>query len=409
MKRLLSICLSLCIMVSVFVSFDITASAKTTMKKTTVSVSNTSSGVNVSWKKVSGAKSYKVYRKAPGAKKYSAVKSTNNKTVKYLDKKVSVGKKYSYQVVAVNGKTKTTSKAKSIVRLLAPKNVKAQAYVKNTDCTVDYSNIIGGNFDDDSPYSVSGIKLTWTKSKGATKYDIYNKFNNQKYYYKVASTKNVSTYIDEQTYDAGTYYYKIVARNGSSTSAYSTVKKIVYVPNVTVSATAVTSGMKVQWDTADGCDGYKLYRSPNGKNGTYSLVSKFDKNKDSYLDKNVQLGKTYYYMIVAYKGSANSVGMTVKAKYQAAMTINVNVGETNDSIKKEVEATLKVFNKESDTKMTFEEFSSMFKIVSQNSSIATVSSDYIITGVSKGTTKAKAQVSLLGMTEEVGFILINVK
>ena len=66
MKRLLSICLSLCIMVSVFVSFDITASAKTTLKKTTVSVSNISSGVNVSWKKVSGAKSYKVYRKASG-------------------------------------------------------------------------------------------------------------------------------------------------------------------------------------------------------------------------------------------------------------------------------------------------------------------------------------------------------
>ena len=88
MKRLLSICLSLCIMVSVFVSFDITASAKTTLKKTTVSVSNTSSGVNVSWKKVSGAKSYKVYRKASGAKKYSVVKKTNSKTVKYLDKKV---------------------------------------------------------------------------------------------------------------------------------------------------------------------------------------------------------------------------------------------------------------------------------------------------------------------------------
>ena len=95
MKRLLSICLSLCIMVSVFVSFDITASAKTTMKKTTVSVSNISSGVNVSWKKVSGAKSYKVYRKASGAKKYSVVKKTNSKTVKYLDKKVSAGKTYS--------------------------------------------------------------------------------------------------------------------------------------------------------------------------------------------------------------------------------------------------------------------------------------------------------------------------
>ena len=104
MKRLLSVCLSLCIMVSVFVSFDITASAKTNLKKTTVSVSNTSSGVNVTWKKVSGAKSYKLYRKASGAKKYSVVKKTNNKTVKYLDKKVSAGKTYSYQVVAVKGK-----------------------------------------------------------------------------------------------------------------------------------------------------------------------------------------------------------------------------------------------------------------------------------------------------------------
>ncbi|HBI53533.1 MAG TPA: hypothetical protein DDY36_01005, partial [Ruminococcaceae bacterium] len=103
MKRLLSVCLSLCIMVSVFVSFDITASAKTNLKKTTVSASNISNGINVSWKKVSGAKSYKVYRKASGAKKYSVVKKTNSKTVKYLDKKVSAGKTYSYQVVAVKG------------------------------------------------------------------------------------------------------------------------------------------------------------------------------------------------------------------------------------------------------------------------------------------------------------------
>ena len=48
MKRLLSVCLSLCIIVSVFVSFDITASAKTNLKKTTVSASNISNGINVS-------------------------------------------------------------------------------------------------------------------------------------------------------------------------------------------------------------------------------------------------------------------------------------------------------------------------------------------------------------------------
>ena len=136
MKRLLSVCLSLCIMVSVFVSFDITASAKTNLKKTTVSASNISNGINVSWKKVSGAKSYKLYRKASGAKKYSVVKKTNSKTVKYLDKKVSAGKTYSYQVVAVKGKETSKSKTKSITRLLAPKNVKVQSYASKTDCTL---------------------------------------------------------------------------------------------------------------------------------------------------------------------------------------------------------------------------------------------------------------------------------
>ena len=171
MKRLLSVCLSLCIMMSVFVSFDITASAKTNLKKTTVSASNISNGINVSWKKVSGAKSYKVYRKASGAKKYSVVKKTNNKTVKYLDKKVSAGKTYSYQVVAVKGKDYSKSKTKSITRLLAPKNVKVQSYVKN-NYYVDksYIDIDSAKLFVDDPgepdNNVMGVKITWTKSKG---------------------------------------------------------------------------------------------------------------------------------------------------------------------------------------------------------------------------------------------------
>lgn len=408
MKRLLSVCLSLCIMVSVFVSFDITASAKTTIKKTTVSVSNAASGVNVSWKKVSGAKSYKVYRKAPGAKKYSAVKTTNNKTVKYLDKKVSAGKTYSYQVVAVNGKTKSTSKAKSIVRLLAPKNVKAQAYVKNTDCSMDYSDLLGNSSYDDYDFNVRGIRLTWTKSKGANKYDIYAKEGNSKKYSKIDTVGNVSSYVDEEAYDVGNYYYKVVARKNTSTSASSAVKKIYYVPETEVMALPLTGGTSVQWSTVSGCDGYKLYRSPNGKKGTYSLIDKFAKNKSSYLDKSAnQLGKTYYYQIVVYKGSTNSIGMTVKSKYQAGATINVGVGKTDDTIKKLVQQEIK----ESGGDLTMKDYQEYFKITPQNTGIATISSDFVVTGVKQGTTKAKIQVQIpmIGVTQELGFILINVK
>lgn len=409
MKRLLSVCLSLCIMVSVFVSFGITASAKTTLKKTTVSVSNTSSGVNVSWKKVSGAKSYKLYRKASGAKKYSVVKKTNNKTVKYLDKKVSAGKTYSYQVVAVKGKETSKSKTKSITRLLAPKNVKVQSYVKN-NYYVDkgYMDIDSAKLFVDNPgepdNNVMGVKITWTKSKGANKYDIYRKVGNGKLS-KIKTTGNTSYFVDENLYDVKTCYYRVVARRNNSTSAVSATRKITYVEPTDISAMALTKGMYINWSKNDGCDGYKLYRSTNGKYGNYTLISKLSKNKSSYTDTKVEMNKTYYYKIVTYKGSANSVAMLTKAQYKGVMTVNVNVGATDESIKKSFEQAIK----QTGGMIIFDQLKAMLKITSLDESIATVSDDYVVTGVSAGQVKAKVQVSMLGMNEEIGFVQINVK
>ena len=409
MKRLLSVCLSLCIMVSVFVSFDITASAKTNLKKTTVSASNISNGINVSWKKVSGAKSYKVYRKASGAKKYSVVKKTNNKTVKYLDKKVSAGKTYSYQVVAVKGKDYSKSKTKSITRLLGPKNVKVQSYVKN-NYYVDksYIDIDSAKLFVDDPgepdNNVMGVKITWTKSKGANKYDIYRKVGNGKLS-KIKTTGNVSYFIDENLYDVKTCYYRVVARRNNSTSAVSVTRKITYVEPTDISAMALTKGMYIDWSKNDGCDGYKLYRSTNGKYGNYTLISKLSKNKSSYTDTKVEMNKTYYYKIVTYKGSANSVAMLTKAQYKGVMTVNVNAGATDDSIKKSFEQAIK----QTGGMITFDQLKSVLKITSLDESIATVSDDYVVTGVSAGQVKAKAQVSMLGMNEEIGFVQINVK
>ena len=154
----------------------------------------------------------------------------------------------------------------------------------------------------------------------------------------------------------------------------------------------------------DRCGGYKIYRSPNGKTGTYSLVNTAEKNKIKWVDKNVHLGKTYYYKIVVYKGSLNSVGMTVKAKYKADETINVKVGKTNDYIKKEAQKVVK----ETEDNITMKDLISMVKITPLNTKVAKVSSDFVITGVSKGSTKAKVILTYFGMSEEAGFILINV-
>ena len=420
MKRLLSVCLSLCIMVSVFVSFDITASAKTNLKKTTVSASNTSSGVNVSWKKVSGAKSYKVYRKASGAKKYSALKSTNNKTVKYLDKKVSAGKTYSYQVVAVKGKETSKSKAKSITRLLAPKNVKVQSYVKN-NYYVDksYIDIDSAKLFVDDPgkpdNNVMGVKITWTRSKGANKYDIYRKIVGGKFE-KIKTTGNTSAYVDEDIYyiddDSYSYkvkkcYYKVVARRSKSTSSSSTVRKITYIDPMKVSTESYASGMFLGWGfSVNECiDGYKIYRSTNGKNGKYSLIAKLSKNTLEFTDKNVEFNKTYYYKMVAYKGSLNSVAIITKTQYKPMKTVNVSVGATDDSVKKSFEKAIKRSDL-GDT--TVDDLKPYLRFTSLNKKIATISRDFVVTGVSKGQVKAKFDLLLDDKSYEAGFILINV-
>ena len=418
MKRLLSVCLSLCIMMSVFVSFDITASAKTNLKKTTVSASNISNGINVSWKKVSGAKSYKVYRKASGAKKYSVVKKTNNKTVKYLDKKVSAGKTYSYQVVAVKGKDYSKSKTKSITRLLAPKNVKVQSYVKN-NYYVDksYIDIDSAKLFVDDPgepdNNVMGVKITWTKSKGANKYDIYRKIVGGKFE-KIKTTGNTSAYVDEDIYyiDDDSYkvkkcYYKVVARRSKSTSSSSTVRKITYIDPMKVSTESYASGMFLGWGySVNECiDGYKIYRSTNGKNGKYSLIAKLSKNTLEFTDKNVEFNKTYYYKMVAYKGSLNSVAIITKTQYKPMKTVNVSVGATDDSVKKSFEKAIKRSDL-GDT--TVDDLKPYLRFTSLNKKIATISRDFVVTGVSKGQVIAKFDLLLDDKSYEAGFILINV-
>ena len=418
MKRLLSVCLSLCIMVSVFVSFDITASAKTNLKKTTVSASNISNGINVSWKKVSGAKSYKVYRKASGAKKYSVVKKTNNKTVKYLDKKVSAGKTYSYQVVAVKGKETSKSKTKSITRLLAPKNVKVQSYVKN-NYYVDksYIDIDSAKLFVDDPgepdNNVMGVKITWTKSKGANKYDIYRKIVGGKFE-KIKTTGNTSAYVDEDIYyidddscKVKKCYYKVVARRSKSTSSSSTVRKITYIDPRKVSTESYASGMFLGWGSSfnECIDGYKIYRSTNGKNGKYSLIAKLSKNTLEFTDKNVEFNKTYYYKMVAYKGSLNSVAIITKTQYKPMKTVNVSVGATDDSVKKSFEKAIKRSDL-GDT--TVDDLKPYLRFTSLNKKIATISRDFVVTGVSKGQVKAKFDLLLDDKSYEAGFILINV-
>lgn len=78
---------------------------------------NVSLGIRLEWKKTTGAGGYYIYRKTGNGayKKIATVKGA--KKVTYTDKKVTNKKKYTYKVIAYNGKSAGTAKnTKSLTR-----------------------------------------------------------------------------------------------------------------------------------------------------------------------------------------------------------------------------------------------------------------------------------------------------
>ncbi len=164
------------------------------------SVSNTTSGVKITWGKVSGAEKYRVYYKtgSGGWKKLTDTTGTS-----YTWKKAKSGTKYSFTVrcVSKDGKKTVSSydtKGKSLTYLAAPKVSKV-------------AKVTGG------------IKITWGKVSGAAKYRIFYKTGNGGWK-KLVDVKGTSyTWKKAKSGTKYSFTVRCISANGKSyTSAYNT-------------------------------------------------------------------------------------------------------------------------------------------------------------------------------------------
>lgn len=80
-----------------------------------VSAKNGNSGIRVSWKKITGARGYYVYRKTGNGswKKIGDIRSANR--VYYIDKKAKTGNRYRYTVRAYSGRIKSKFKSTKVI------------------------------------------------------------------------------------------------------------------------------------------------------------------------------------------------------------------------------------------------------------------------------------------------------
>ncbi len=170
----------------------------------TVSISRVSGKAKLSWKAISGATKYWVYRSTDG-KNYTRVISTTK--LSYTDSKSKSGTKYYYKVQAIAVVNNTNvgsafSAIKTITTTLAKPTVK-----------ITTSN--------------GKPKLSWSKVTGADKYYIYRSTDGKTFKYYTSTTK--LTYTNTGAKKGTKYYYKVKAVRTADTkanSAYSAVVSI---------------------------------------------------------------------------------------------------------------------------------------------------------------------------------------
>ena len=156
---------------------------------------NESTGIKLSWNKVGGARSYKIYKRI-GTGKYTCIKTASSTTFTYLDKAVKAGTIYTYAVKPYIGRTAGTYIASKYV-CLRPVTAKVSA-------------------------ARNGVTVRWTKTAGATSYRVYRKTAGGKYaLVKKIGGANALSWTDTNTAKGKTYYYYVRAFKGNYYSAAS--------------------------------------------------------------------------------------------------------------------------------------------------------------------------------------------
>ncbi|MBR2877068.1 MAG: hypothetical protein IKC01_08015, partial [Clostridia bacterium] len=258
----------------------------------TVKVTNASNGVKVSWSTIANATGYTVYSSSYNekTKKWSGWKNRGTAAASktsWVDKNVKSGGAYKYTVRAVRGSYKTSyNKSGVSVRFLSQPTVKIAS---------------AGN----------GVKVSWTKVAGSKGYAIYrSQLSNGSWtgWKKMGTAaSNKTAWVDKSASGGKTYRYTARAVSGKHMSTYKSSSSLFYMAAPVVTLENERDGMRVNWTSCSGAQGYHVYRSVyNGNTGVWSgwsLLATTSNNMRSFIDKDVKVGIYYKYTVRGYSGS----------------------------------------------------------------------------------------------------------
>lgn len=247
-----------------------------------------SSGVVVSWNKVTDGVIYRVFRKKTDGGSW--VKLTDTTELKYTDKTAVTGTQYAYTVRCVN-----------------PSN---GSFASDYDRTGRIIRVVPAPVLSAIANVTSGVKITWKASKNAEKYRVFRKEGTGSW--KGVGYTTATSFTDTTAVDGKTYTYTVRCTNkeeNAYTSTYDSAGlRITYVaaPHIT-SITNEVGGVKLSWKESDAAEKYKIFR----KTADTGYVAVGTTGKNTFTDTSVSSGNTYYY----YVRCINSAGTEYTSSY----------------------------------------------------------------------------------------------
>jgi len=238
------------------------------------------------------------------------VTGQNNTT--YNDSSVSNGNTYYYRVGAYRSSTGVIEYS-NYIKIVIPADQNTTSSIKLSSTTLTN----GLQLDWDIYNNADGYKLLRSSSDSNLTYP-------EDGYYKYISTSSSHSYVDTDIHNGDHYYYRIGAYKDGSIVMYSNTINVTYQSNeatlddFSLTANNINSGIQLIWGQYIGqnISGYKILRSATDSNLTYPEDGyyKYISNSAStgYVDDDVISGKSYYYRVAAYNGSAVAYTNTVE-------------------------------------------------------------------------------------------------
>ena len=286
-----------------------------------------SKGIRLSWKKVSGAKRYQVYRSDKPDGTYTKLTSTTSTS--YTDTSAPKNKVSYYKVRAYGSSTTSMSAYSEILSYANHTFGSWTTVVPNTWKQTGRQERVCSACGETEGRSTKQLKkslskpkislsnhktsgkpvIKWDKVSGATKYQVY--------VYDDATGKKIflaETDSRSYTYKAAVpgkrYSFAVLALNSSKCSTYASDKRILCktaTPELSFTRDDVSGKTVIRWKAVEGATKYKVYWS-SSKSGSFKELK--ETTDLSVTVTSAYPGKTYYYKIKAIHSNASANSAT---------------------------------------------------------------------------------------------------